>query len=154
MGPWDEDKLLRAFAMASIVEVPSEHRYMTPPWFGVNVGAGPSASVVMSTPTFSAIPYEMVTLKVTKVGLLSRKDDFLEGGRKASNRKWKEWSVLLTGSQLLFHRDASWAFSIQSRVDQSSDVAHTSIPRPDEMYSVRDAVAVFDRSYTKVGHSY
>ncbi|KAI0704903.1 hypothetical protein BC835DRAFT_1410243 [Cytidiella melzeri] len=151
-GAWQEDKLLRAFAMASVVEVPSEHKHLAPTWFGLNVGAGPGASALVSTPTFSAVPYEIVTLKVTKVGLLLRKDDILEGGRKATSRKWKEWSVLLTGSQLLFHRDASWAQSIQTRIDSTDEVvalSHTVMPRPDELYSVRDAVAVFDRSYTK-----
>mgnify|MGYP002718776048 FL=1 len=42
------------------------------------------------------------SLKITKVGLLSRKEDLVEGGRKAPSRKWRGWSVVLTGSQLLF----------------------------------------------------
>lgn len=42
------------------------------------------------------------TLKITKVGLLSRKEDLAEGGKKAASRKWRGWSVVLTGSQLLF----------------------------------------------------
>ena len=152
-GPWEEDKLLRAFATASTVEVPSEHKYTTTPWFGLGVGGGPSATTLIAAPTFATVPPEVISLKVTKVGLLLRKDDVLEGGRKAGNRKWKEWSVLLTGSQLLFHRDPLWAQSIQSRLDSNDNVValnHASMPRPDEMYSVRDAVAVFDRSYTKV----
>ncbi|KAI0094706.1 hypothetical protein BDY19DRAFT_879454 [Irpex rosettiformis] len=151
-GPWEEDKLLRAFATASIVEVPSEHKYTAHPWFGLTVGAGPSVTSMVAPPMFPAAPHEVLSLKVTKVGLLLRKDDVLEGGRKAGNRKWKEWSVLLTGSQLLFHRDPLWAQSIQSRLDSNDNVValnHASMPRPDEMYSVRDAVAVFDRSYMK-----
>lgn len=40
-------------------------------------------------------------IKVPKVGILERKDDLVEGGKKATSRKWKAWSVLLTGSQLL-----------------------------------------------------
>ena len=42
------------------------------------------------------------SLKITKVGLLSRKEDLVEGGKKAPSRKWRGWSVVLTGSQLLF----------------------------------------------------
>ncbi|KAI0348635.1 hypothetical protein BDW22DRAFT_1320867 [Trametopsis cervina] len=151
-GRWDENKLLRAFAMARVVEIASEHRYAAPPWFGLNVGAGPSAGAMMAVPTFSGGPYDMVHLKVTKVGSLLRKDDVLEGGRKGNSRKWKEWSVLLTGSQLLFSRDPQWAQNIQSRVNGKDNVMalnQLSMSRPDEMYSVRDAVAVFDRSYTK-----
>lgn len=43
----------------------------------------------------------MARLRITKVGLLSRKEDVLDG-KKASSRKWKTYSVVLTGSQLLF----------------------------------------------------
>jgi hypothetical protein len=41
-------------------------------------------------------------VRVTKVGLLSRKDDLVEGGKKVNWRKWKQWTVILTSSQLLF----------------------------------------------------
>lgn len=41
-------------------------------------------------------------LRVTRAGRLRRKDDTLDGGRKASNRKWREYGVVLSGSQLLF----------------------------------------------------
>ena len=152
-GPWDEDKLLRAFATASVVELASENRYMmTSPWFGLNVGGGPSTVAMMSAPTFPAI-HDVVTLKVTKVGQLHRKDETLEGGRKANGRKWREWSVLLTGSQLLFSRDPNWATmtQTQSHVNAANGTrSRPLLPRPDEMLSLRDAVAVYDRSYTKV----
>lgn len=151
-GPWDEDKLLQAFATATVVEVASENRYMTSPWFGLNVGGGPSTVAMMSAPTYPVV-HDVATLKVTKVGQLLRKDDILEGGRKANGRKWKEWNVLLTGSQLLFSRDPNWAAVIQSRSHLSAtngSLPHALLPRPDEMLSLRDAVAVYDRSYTKV----
>jgi hypothetical protein len=41
-------------------------------------------------------------VRMTKVGLLTRKDDLLEGGKRGNWRKWKQWTVILTGSQLLF----------------------------------------------------
>ena len=105
---------------------------------------------MMAVPPYT-IPHEVLSLKVTKVGFLQRKEDVLEGGRKAGNRKWKELSVMLTGSQLLFSRDPGWASAIQSQLaSEAGSVPRASIPRPDEMLSVRDAVAVFDRSYTKV----
>lgn len=60
----------------------------------------------MSNMTFVPPPKEKVptlsSLKITKIGLLSRKEDLAEGGKKAASRKWKGWSVVLTGSQLLF----------------------------------------------------
>lgn len=138
--------------MASVVEVASEHRYASPPWFSLNVGGGPS-TMAMPAPSYASMAIEVTSFKVTKVGLLTRKDDMIEGGRKASNRKWKEWSVLLTGSQLLFSRDPTWATLIQSRASAGNGVMalqQGSMPRPDEMYTVKDTVAVYDRSYTKV----
>ena len=92
-------------------------------------------------------------IKVTKVGSLLRKEDTVEGGRRAINRKWREWCILLTGSQLLFFRDSTWASNVQAQLAKSNGqvlLQQTSLPQPDEMLSVRDAIAVFDRSYTKV----
>lgn len=92
-------------------------------------------------------------IKVTKVGLMLRKEDIAEGGRRAMTRKWREWCVLLTGSQLLFFRDSTWANGLQAQLGQSDGqvvLQQTSLPQPDEMLSVRDAIAVFDKSYTKV----
>lgn len=43
----------------------------------------------------------MASLKIVKIGVLSRKEDFVQG-KKSASRKWKSWSVILTGSQLLF----------------------------------------------------
>lgn len=154
-GRWDEDKLLRAFAMASVVEVASESRYTAPPWFGLNVGGGPSTIAMVTASSYASMAVEITSLKVTKVGTLLRKDEAIEGGRKANNRKWKEWSILLTGSQLLFSRDPTWAALIQARASAGDGMValqHGSMPRPDEMYTVKDAVAVYDRSYTKVTH--
>ena len=153
-GPWDEDQLLRAFATANVVEVTSENRHMASPWFNLNVGGGPSSVAMIASPAFPVM-HDVVTLKVTKVGPLQRKDEYLEGGRKANGRKWKEWSVLLTGSQLLFSRDPNWAAMVQSRSrinvpNGPPSLSSAMLIRPDEMLSLRDAIAVYDRSYTKV----
>lgn len=91
------------------------------------------------------------TLKITKVGLLSRKEDLAEGGKKAQSRKWRGWSVVLTGSQLLFfvrrieladpstapgcladesslsQKDAHFASNLQSALDRAIVSAE---PRP------------------------
>lgn len=100
---------------------------------------------------------ETFTLKVTKVGILWRKDEILEGGRKPLNRKWKEWSVLLTGSQLLLCRDLTWVNNIQAKIVRANGEAslpYNSVPKPDELLIVKDTVAVFDKSYTKVSKTY
>ena len=92
-------------------------------------------------------------VKVTKVGLMLRKEDILEGGKRAMSRKWREWCVLLTGSQLMFFRDTTLATHIQAQSSPTTGhmvISHASLPQPEETYSVRDAIAVFDKTYTKV----
>ena len=117
---------------------------------------------------------ELASLKVTKVGLLNRKgestgsqcrihtvaqecssEDLSEGGKRSSNRKWREWSVLLTGSQLLFFRDVTLALDLIMQLKsrkQETDIMipRTSLLRPEEYISLKDALAVCDGTYTKV----
>jgi hypothetical protein len=64
----------------------------------------------------------------------------------------------LTSSQLLFFKDPVWALTLLERinnpgVDQQS--GQPLLPRmanfkPDEVFPVRDCVAVYDESYTQV----
>ena len=151
-GPWDEAQLRLAFAKAGEMEVGSVDHGLMSPFFGL----GSQSSSLENTGT-SPEPHssssEVWTLKVTKVGLLNRKDDILEGGKKASNRKWKLWSVVLTGSQLLFFRDSSWSTSMLAQTVPSDGhviFPHQAVFKPDEVMSVKDAVSVIDKSYMKV----
>ncbi|KAG5726117.1 PH and SEC7 domain-containing protein C26F1.01 [Termitomyces sp. T112] len=152
-GPWDEAQLQRSFAMANQVEVSVADTGRSSPFFSkgtISGIAGSSGSSGVTTPAVTPIPAgEIWSLKLTKVGLLSRKD-VLEGGRKAANRKWKYWSVVLTGSQLLFFRDLSWAnFLLSSSPEKQKLHPRSGFLRPDELLSVRGAVAVYDKSYTR-----
>ncbi|CAE6449425.1 unnamed protein product [Rhizoctonia solani] len=87
---------------------------------------------------------EPVRIGVNKLGLLSRKDDLLEGGRRAASRKWRRWAVVLTGSQLLLFRETAWAL-----LDPQQPSAETSSLRPEEVVSLKDAVALYDAGYDK-----
>lgn len=69
-------------------------------------------------------------------------EDFLEGGKKATGRKWRQFKVALTGSQLLFFKDLRWDHQLGDRP--------ANVIKPDELISVNDAIAVLDTSYTKV----
>lgn len=152
-GPWEEEELRSAFAKANVIEVGSTESIPQPNFFSVG---SPSPIVSgLGSPDLSAPMSEAWTLKVTKVGVLNRKEDTLEGGKKAFNRKWRPWSVLLTGSQLLFFRDPIWANSLLAQAQSLQEqilFPHTPLFRPDELLSVRDAVAVFDSSYTRVSN--
>ncbi|KAK7058815.1 hypothetical protein VNI00_001439 [Paramarasmius palmivorus] len=145
-GPWDEKDLLESFAQPSVIEVTSDTSKGNPVFFSLSVAGGPPSPLVstLGTPALDRAPApEPIILKITKVGVLNRKDDYLEGGKKAASRRWRPWSVILTGSQLLLFRDSTWAETVLT-----SSVT-TQAFKPDELLSLRDSVAVYDKSYTK-----
>jgi hypothetical protein len=83
-------------------------------------------------------------------------DDLTESSKK-TNRKWKNWSVILTGSQLLFFKDPMWALTLleQARLCAEDGSGNMLLPnmtvfKPDEVFPVKDCIAVFDRGYIKV----
>ncbi|KAF8761626.1 Pleckstrin homology domain [Rhizoctonia solani] len=71
---------------------------------------------------------ESVRIGVNKFGLLSRK-------------------VVLTGSQLLLFRETAWAL-----LDPRQPSPETSSLRPEEVVSLKDAIALYDASYDKYTH--
>ncbi|KZT21638.1 hypothetical protein NEOLEDRAFT_1073097 [Neolentinus lepideus HHB14362 ss-1] len=157
-GPWDDEELRYAFAKAGVIEINTfdNRRMSQQPFFSLS-GSGMSSPMMGPVGALPELAMrDMMTIKITKVGLLNRKDDTVEGGKKALNRKWREWSVVLTGSQLLLFRDPHWASNLLEQVRMSD--GHTTFPpdvilRPDELISVKDSVAIFDRSYTKHQHT-
>ncbi|KAK7463748.1 hypothetical protein VKT23_005685 [Stygiomarasmius scandens] len=154
-GPWDEEELQASFAQANVISVEGADSSKPPSsFFGLGPGIGPASPLVASAPGPPLADSETWNLKVTKVGLLNRKDEALEGGKKANNRKWKIWNVILTGSQLLFFRDtsSSWTNIPSAPSDGQTVLPRTFAFKPDEIFSVKDAIAVYDRSYTK--HEY
>lgn len=152
---WDEEDLQNAFARAAVIEVGGVDAYKpSSPFFALSVGglSSPMANVG-ALPEVLPPTGEVWTLKLTKVGLLNRKDETIEGGKKATNRKWKMWSVILTGSQLLLFRDPSWATTLLAQPHSSDGqviIPQAALFKPDELISVKDSIAMFDKSYTKV----
>jgi hypothetical protein len=142
--------LQRAFANANVIEVGAVHQARASPFFSLSIGGAPSPYSGALPETLSPSE-EIWNLKITKVGLLNRKDDILEGGKRAMSRKWKVWSVILTGSQLLLFRDPSWATTLRAHTNDGQIIIlpQASVFKPDEVLSVKDTIAVFDRSYTK-----
>ncbi|SPO20708.1 uncharacterized protein UTRI_00184 [Ustilago trichophora] len=155
---FDVDRLNSAFLHAPSIEI------VTTKNAGEQSGA--------STP--NAGDEEVVSLKVTKVGVVNRKDDMSDGGKKSASRKWKTSGLLLTGSQLLLFKDIIWINALQSQIlDQvghsllcngiptDDTAAHEVVEggvvisprityfRPDGVISLADAVAVKDHSYGK-----
>ncbi|KAF8807560.1 hypothetical protein BYT27DRAFT_7138610 [Phlegmacium glaucopus] len=154
-GPWNEQELHRAFVKARVIEIALPIMDRPSTILNPNPSDNPDA-LVSDFNDLSNVPSpkgKTWNLKITKCGLLNRKDDTLEGGKKSMNRKWKLWSVVLTGSRLLFFRDSTWTSKLQTPLTDSP--AHhakpppTTILRPDELFSLNDSIAVHDRSYSK-----
>ncbi|KIM48047.1 hypothetical protein M413DRAFT_219231 [Hebeloma cylindrosporum] len=148
-GSWDEQELHQAFVKANVIEVEMPAMNRVSPIFNIN----PSGSGTPATELHH--PNETWSLKLTKVGVLNRKDDMMEGGVKSSNRRWKAWSAILTGSQLLFFRDPAWASALSPNSDSSVELTPTpsNLFRPDESFSLKDTLAVYDLTYTKYNHT-
>jgi hypothetical protein len=96
----------------------------------------------------------VVEMKVTKVGLLWRK----EVKKKKTRSPWHEWGAILTGSQLYFFRNIAWVKSLMHQYEQHHKQG-LGTPvifkppleefKPDAQISTDDAVALLDKSYRK-----
>ncbi|KAJ9476959.1 Arf guanine nucleotide exchange factor SYT1 [Pseudozyma hubeiensis] len=160
LSTFDVDRLNSAFLHAPSIEIVTTKT--------------PSEQPGAAVPNSLEAEEEVVSLKVTKVGVVNRKDDVSDGGKKAASRKWKTSGLLLTGSQLLLFKDVIWINALQSQIldqvghsllcngiptedDADNDVVEGGVvitPRityfkPDGVISLADAVAVKDHSYAK-----
>ncbi|CAG8644677.1 8010_t:CDS:2, partial [Ambispora leptoticha] len=90
-------------------------------------------------------------LKITKAGILSRKVDLLEGGKKATGflRSWKQFGVILSGSQLMFFKDITWFKTQMTEFLDPLKVTKIPVLKPDVILMTADSIAVYDKSYTK-----
>lgn len=101
----------------------------------------------------------VVDIKVTKVGILWRKDM----KKKKARSPWQEWGAILTGAQLYFFRDTAWVKNLVHQHNSHhkhgyAGYAVTFKPplqqfKPDVLMSTEDAVALVDETYKKHKHS-
>ncbi|KAL3425024.1 sec7 domain-containing protein [Phlyctema vagabunda] len=97
----------------------------------------------------------IVDIKITKVGLLWRKD----AKKKKTRSPWQEWGAILTGAQLYFFRNTAWIKNLITQHETHVKQGHDGIPvifkppldhfKPDALMSTDDAVALLDSSYKK-----
>jgi hypothetical protein len=97
----------------------------------------------------------IVDIKITKVGLLWRKD----AKKKKTRSPWQEWGAILTGAQLYFFRNTNWIKSLMHQHESHIKQGHDGIPvifkppleqfKPDALMSTDDAVALRDSTYKK-----
>ncbi|KAI1098542.1 hypothetical protein F4804DRAFT_121177 [Jackrogersella minutella] len=102
----------------------------------------------------------IVDIKVTKVGLLWRKDP----KKKKTRSPWQEWGAILTGAQLYFFRNTAWVKNLMHQYETHVKSGHDGIPlifnppieqfKPDALMSTHGAVALWDNSYKKHKNSF
>jgi hypothetical protein len=167
--PWDEEELRKAFANAMVVRsgvgeydhTRSFRRHASAPTFTVHTGNGAvslthfgvgiaSPGIHHASPTTSGEQ----RYKLTKVGVLNRKDDLADGGARVPNRsrKWRTCSVVLTGSSLLFFKNLNWYREIEEGglLEEGGHALLGALQGADETISLNDAISVIDATYTKV----
>ena len=97
----------------------------------------------------------VVDIKITKVGILWRKDT----KKKKARSPWQEWGAILTGAQLYFFRNTTWIKSLMHQHDSHHKHGYAGSPvifkppleqfKPDVLMSTEDAVALLDNNYKK-----
>ena len=101
----------------------------------------------------------VVDIKITKVGILWRKDM----KKKKARSPWQEWGAILTGAQLYFFRNTTWIKSLMHQHDSHHKHGPPGSPvifkppleqfKPDVLMSTEDAVALLDTNYKKHKHA-
>lgn len=102
----------------------------------------------------------IVDIKITKVGVLWRKDV----KKKKTRSPWQEWGAILTGAQLYFFRNTTWIKSLVHQHETHIKQGHDGIPiifkppleqfKPDALMSTDGAVALLDSTYKKHKHAF
>jgi hypothetical protein len=160
MLEYDLEALNRAFAGAPSIEILAQRRPALPTGSSWGGEMPYASTAMMTTLMLDPEPENVVTLRITKVGCVSRKDD-LEGGKKAQSRKWKTCGLVLTSTQLLFFKDLIWTSALDQQIAEQTEqgtrpnvlvTPRISFFRPDGVLSLGDAIAVRDSSYSKYEH--
>ena len=101
----------------------------------------------------------VVDIKITKVGILWRKDT----KKKKARSPWQEWGAILTAAQLYFFRNTTWIKGLMHQHDSHHKHGYAGAPvtfkppleqfKPDVLMSTADAVALLDTNYRKHKHA-
>ncbi|KAI1112588.1 hypothetical protein F5Y14DRAFT_253434 [Nemania sp. NC0429] len=97
----------------------------------------------------------IVDIKVTKVGLLWRK----EATKRRTRSPWQEWGAILTGAQLYFFRNTGWVKNLIHQHEVHMKSGQDGVPlifkpplehfKPDALMSTEGAVALWDSNYKR-----
>ncbi|KAJ1984234.1 hypothetical protein H4R34_000794 [Dimargaris verticillata] len=140
------------------------------------VGGRPHPNLALTDHAAGDKPEPTVTvLRCAKEGFLVRKVDILENGKRAPVRTWKDFWVVLSGSQLLLFRNIDWFRNPKNRMLNSTadsdarpasstspfglnpfsfsrdqSIKYSSVPpKPHTIIPTVNGVCVLDSDYTK-----
>lgn len=161
----DVEVLRKSFLAAPWIEIATARP--TVPTGAAWNGTDYQTSAMMTSFAANEPPDTFVTLKITQAGLVSRKDDVVEGSKKARSRKWTQFGMLLTSAQLLFFKDTTWVNALSMQIAKQHREAemvgqdlsggfpiHPRVTsfKPDLVLSLSDTIAVKDATYSKYDH--
>ncbi|KAK9767474.1 hypothetical protein K7432_002701 [Basidiobolus ranarum] len=88
-------------------------------------------------------------LKCAKEGLVSRKCDLMDGGKRTTRRNWKELWMVLSGSQLIFFQDINWFKNPghRSQKGRHGSAYLASTPKPHSIISTENCICLIDKDY-------
>lgn len=92
------------------------------------------------------------TIRVTKAGIMDRKYDLVQGGKKATARSWRPFGVILSGSQIIFFGDIS-AFQTYLDRDQTLGSSSDLLSKRNNSFPAFSSISSMDQSSTSL-HSY
>jgi len=153
---FDIEYLLQSFTNSPSIEIITAQKTSLPP---ATAGFG---GYYATLPSISKEEEAIVTLRISKVGCVGRKDD-MDDKKKSQSRKWKTCGMILSSSQLLFFRDLVWTSALDQRItEQMAEQPNKEggvliTPRityfkPDGVLALGDAIAVKDSTYSKYKH--
>ncbi|RIA90283.1 hypothetical protein C1645_805848 [Glomus cerebriforme] len=89
-------------------------------------------------------------LRIAKGGKLARKVDMVEGKKKGGFvRGWRQYGVILSGSQLMFFKDEAWFNAQMAEIYGPEKSKKPPTLRPDVILMTAESVAIYDKSYNR-----
>ncbi|CAG8473165.1 3693_t:CDS:10 [Diversispora eburnea] len=90
------------------------------------------------------------SIRVIGGGKLGRKVDMIDGKRTGNFiRNWKQYGVILSGSQLMFFKDEIWFNTQMNELKNPEKSKKLPTLRPDIILMTAESVAVYDKNYMK-----
>ncbi|RKP25534.1 hypothetical protein SYNPS1DRAFT_28736 [Syncephalis pseudoplumigaleata] len=124
------------------------------------IGHHPTEYALSLAQPLSQIDERTPTVQLTchHQDFVMRKLDQVENGQRSGQRSWVPYWLVLTGSQLLLFSEVAWFRDMEQRAamatgeQATTSTCHSTALPPDEIHSLKEAICIIDRAYTKYPH--